>query len=276
MAARTSKQPKARKKARPPLDGAGWILLEKGHDIISEHLTGTKLSPIAGVPLVQRLRNETVPSMRESLVDPGVCEELDGAYWDDLRIEVEGNSIRYLPSLPIRRLRDFRDINACRHYLWEPAIHRYWHSSSAYRGSAQQRRSRNSLLSQFPGRQRRPPDSALDKSRASKRTPAVSDIKDEQATLKQPRASSLKRAMSSGSDAARPERKRRKGGGMRQLLSDSKIEEGQRFYRGMLAEDLTWTKRQAAAERVKEKLKLLVSWRTVQRHIIDPVLKNGR
>jgi hypothetical protein len=92
----------------------------------------------------------------------------------------------------------------------------------------------------------------------------------------QPRASSLKRAMSSGSDAARPERKRRKGGGMRQLLSDSKIEEGQRFYRGMLAEDLTWTKRQAAAERVKEKLKLLVSWRTVQRHIIDPVLKNGR
>jgi hypothetical protein len=72
-----------------------------------------------------------------------------------------------------------------------------------------------------------------------------------------------------------PKRKRRKGGGMKRKLRESQIEEGKQFYRDMLAKDPTWTKKVASARHLKEKLNLGVSWRTVERRIIDPVLKES-
>jgi hypothetical protein len=69
------------------------------------------------------------------------------------------------------------------------------------------------------------------------------------------------------------QRKRAQGGGSKPKLRESQIEEGKQFYRDMLAEDPTWTKKVASAPHLKEKLNLGVSCRTVERHIIDPVLK---
>jgi hypothetical protein len=61
---------------------------------------------------------------------------------------------------------------------------------------------------------------------------------------------------------------------MKPGMTQVKIDESKKFFRGMLRDDPTWgTKKEAPARQVKEKLGLTVHWRTVQRHIIDPVLK---
>lgn len=72
----------------------------------------------------------------------------------------------------------------------------------------------------------------------------------------------------------RPQQRRRApGGGMKRKLKDSQIEKGKQLYRDMLADDPTWAdQKQASAKRVIEKLKFAVHWRTVERHIIEPVL----
>ncbi len=146
MAARKTKQPKGRKQPAPPLDHPGWVLLRKGHNTISEHVTGAQLAPIASVDLEVGLKNKSkkknVRSMRRSLMDPSVRERLSVSYWTDLRIDVdvENNSLRLLPSLPIRRLRDFRDINAWNHYVWEPDIYRMLGKSPPKQRSPTKRR----------------------------------------------------------------------------------------------------------------------------------------
>jgi hypothetical protein len=108
--------------------------------------------------------------------------------------------------------------------------------------------------------------------------PKVSDIEHKQRMPKEQEAARLKReeAPFPTSEAAPPKRKRRKGGGMKRVLSDSRVDESQGFYRDILAKDPRWAKRRAAAVHVKEKLKLGAHWRTVQRRIIDPVLDGER
>ena len=64
---------------------------------------------------------------------------------------------------------------------------------------------------------------------------------------------------------------------MKRKLRESQIEEGKQLYRDMLSDEPTWAdQREASAAHVKEKLNFAVHWRTVQRHIIDPVLKDER
>jgi hypothetical protein len=281
VAARKSKQPKARKKAAPPLDHTGWVLLRKGHDIISKHLSGAQLSPIASIDLTERLKDEKVRSMRRSLIDPSVRERLSGSFWDDLRIDVENDSLRFLPSLPIRRFRDFRDIYAWTYYVWEPDIYRLWHSPKGDRKSEPPRRRRSPPPSLSPeGQQRKQRrrnrvfSERHRKPRVMESAPKVSDIEHKQRTPKEQEAAGLKReeAPFPTSEAVPPKRKRRKGGGMKRVLSDSQLDDAKGFYRDILAKDPRWVKRRAASEHVKEKQKLGVHWRTVQRHIIDPVL----
>jgi hypothetical protein len=72
----------------------------------------------------------------------------------------------------------------------------------------------------------------------------------------------------------RPTRRRAKGGGMKRKLSDEQITRGRQMFRKMLSADPGWAdQRQAAALLIIEKLKLAVHPRTVQRHIINPVLE---
>jgi hypothetical protein len=73
------------------------------------------------------------------------------------------------------------------------------------------------------------------------------------------------------SGSAKP--KRAKGGGMKRKLRDDQIEKGKALFRTLLADDPTWAEqREASAVHVKKELNLGVHWRTVQRHIIYPVL----
>jgi hypothetical protein len=81
--------------------------------------------------------------------------------------------------------------------------------------------------------------------------------------------------------AAQPEqtsRKRRKpGGGNKPMLSEKNIKRGKRTFRRMLDEDQTWAKNQeASAKHLLDKLKLGVSWYTVKRWIVAPILKERR
>jgi hypothetical protein len=72
---------------------------------------------------------------------------------------------------------------------------------------------------------------------------------------------------------------RKPGGGNKPKLTNEEIEQGQQTFCDMLEEDRTWANSQeAAAEHLLEKLKLgdRVSWQTVKRRIVAPVLKTRR
>ena len=74
-----------------------------------------------------------------------------------------------------------------------------------------------------------------------------------------------------------PKRKRKTGGGNKPKLTEQQIERGKETYRGMLDEDPKWAESQeASATRVLEMLQLGVSWWTVRRWIVAPVLKQRR
>lgn len=67
--------------------------------------------------------------------------------------------------------------------------------------------------------------------------------------------------------------KRKPGAGKKRMLSDENIAAGKKLYRGLLRKQPDWANaKEASAREVKEKLDLGVSWFTIKRHIVDPVL----
>ena len=105
-----------------PLDDRRWMALKKVHNIISEQLTGEQLSPIASFDLIEGLQSEKLRCMRRSLINPSERKRLSASFWQGLRIDVEVDCIRFLPSVPIQALRDFREIHLWAYYVWEPDI----------------------------------------------------------------------------------------------------------------------------------------------------------
>jgi hypothetical protein len=72
----------------------------------------------------------------------------------------------------------------------------------------------------------------------------------------------------------KPKRKRKPGGGNKPALKGKEIEYWKETYRSMLNENPKWTKSQeASAKRLIEVLGNRVSWWTVKRWIVAPVLK---
>ena len=69
--------------------------------------------------------------------------------------------------------------------------------------------------------------------------------------------------------SSRQKRKR----GQKLLLSKDQVKRGKAFYCGLLKKDSSWAdQREASAKKVLEELKFGVSWVTVKRRIIEPVL----
>jgi hypothetical protein len=72
---------------------------------------------------------------------------------------------------------------------------------------------------------------------------------------------------------------RKPGGGNKPKLTKDEVEHGKQTFRDMLDEDRTWANSQeAAAEHLLKTLKLghRVSWQTIKRRIVAPVLKAPR
>jgi len=114
-----------------PLDDRRWVALKKAHNIISEQLTGEQLSPLASFDLIEGLQSEKLRCMRRSLINPSERKRLSASFWRGLRIDVEVDCIRFLPSVPIKALRDFREIHLWVYYVWEPDIEKLWPSTAA-------------------------------------------------------------------------------------------------------------------------------------------------
>jgi hypothetical protein len=72
--------------------------------------------------------------------------------------------------------------------------------------------------------------------------------------------------------SSQPSRQKRKRG-QKLLLSKDQVRRGKAFYRDLLKKDSSWADQlEASANKVLEELKFGVSWFTVKRRIIEPVL----
>ena len=263
-------------------------MLEKGHNTISEHLTGAQLSPIASADLQEGLKNKNkkknVRSMRRSLMDPSVRERLSVSYWTDLRIDVDvqNNCLRLLPSLPIRRLRDFRDINIWYHYVWEPDIDRMLGRSPLNQRSPAKRR--GNIID--PARRR--PAIQSEETAAAKATEAAQPEQPEQ--LDQP-VEPVQPVQPDQPDQPdqqqlpKPIVKPRRGGPP-PLLSPEDIAAGKQYCNQKLDADPDWIvtvggKQKACWHIIVNKIPRLGGsaqqcWQTIKRNILDPVLEERR
>lgn len=85
------------------------------------------------------------------------------------------------------------------------------------------------------------------------------------------------RKATAGEAEPRSRKKRKPGGGNKRMLSDENVERGKRTFRRMLDANATWSKNQeASAKHLLDELKLGVSWYTIKRRIVTPVLKEPR
>ncbi|OPY99160.1 hypothetical protein A5906_25825 [Bradyrhizobium sacchari] len=261
MAARAKKQPIVRKRATLALGDPRWVLLRKGHDTISKHISGAQLSPLASADVIEALKEadkkKNLRSMRRSLIDPSVREPLDASFWADLRIDVdlEKNALRILPTVPIRRFRDFRNINAWHYYVWEPDIDRMLGKPSLKRKSPRKRR----------------------------------DRRFDAENLGSPASQSSATAEAQANVAARSEQstplqmvEKRKRGSRPPLLSLEEIAESKEYAHRQLDADPAWLvaiggKQNACVDIIANKIPRLGSraekcWRTISRRILEPVL----
>ena len=77
----------------------------------------------------------------------------------------------------------------------------------------------------------------------------------------------------SGGNTPAPDKSGGRKRGQKLLLSENQVKRGEAFYRGLLKKDSSWADQlEASAKKVLEELKFGVSWVTVKRRIIEPVL----
>ncbi len=128
MAARKSKQAKARNQPSPALDNPRWLTMTMAHHSRSEQLIGARFSDVASRRLREALKGEKLRCMRETGTNPPEREPVPASFWQDHWIAADPDTgIQILPTQPTRR--DPRHFWI--YYVWKPDFDKLWPPAKA-------------------------------------------------------------------------------------------------------------------------------------------------
>jgi hypothetical protein len=114
-----------------PLDDPRWMPMLTAHHLVSEQLTGVRLSWRASDDVVEKLQSGKLRCMRLTTAKPIKRELVEASFWNDHEIVVDFGFVQIYRGPPGPIVRDpHTRINGWEFYIWKPDLEQLWFATA--------------------------------------------------------------------------------------------------------------------------------------------------